>query len=532
MTDDRLIVRAIDEAPIGITIADASRADTPLIYVNDAFERLTGYPKAEALGTNCRFLQGEDTAEEPVAAMREAIANEEPVSVELRNYRKDGTEFWNQVDIAPIHDTAEDVTHFVGFQTDITARKRAEHEVKRRIEEVERERGKLEQVLERIDGLLEDITRTLVRATTREGVERAVCDRLAAEEAYAAAWIGERVPTRNEVVPETWAGPLDLEETTLPMDGREDPVGRALTTGRAQFVPEIEGGSWHETVGNRDTRAMAAIPLISGETAYGVLVIYATRADAFDDRERVVLASIGRAIANACNTLESRRILAADGVTELEFDLGTEDLFVVSLSARAGCRFLYEGVAHDVDPLLFFTAEGVEPGTLPGLTADYEAITDTTVLTSNGTSGLLEFRLTGLSLVTKLANRGVRIRSMRAENGQGRLGVVVPGGVSPRSVVDLITDSCPTATLAVSREYDRPPQTDDEYRLSVEEELTDKQLLSLRKAYVSGYFDPDRRISGAEIAASMGITRSTFHQHLRAAHRKLLGEFFERGLPD
>ncbi|ADJ15270.1 bacterio-opsin activator domain-containing protein [Halalkalicoccus jeotgali] len=531
MSDDGLIERAIDEAPIGITIADATREDDPLIYINDAFERLTGYPPEETLGTNCRFLQGERTAAEPVATMREAIEAEEPTSVELRNYRKDGTEFWNKVDIAPIHEDG-DVTHFVGFQTDVTARKRAEREVKRRVREVERERRKLQDVLDRIEGLLEDITRTLVGATTREGIERAVCDRLVAEGVYDAAWIGERDPTTEEIVPETWAGALDPAASALPTDRREDPAACALVSGDARFVAGEDVPAWHETVREQETRAMAALPLISGETVYGVLVVYAARPDAFDDHERVVLESIGRAIANACNTLESRRILTADSAAQLTFDLGSEDLFFVSLSARTGCRFEYEGSATDGDSLLFFTVEGLDPTAILDLAADYESVTETTVLTANDTTGLVEFRLSGISLVTKLANRGVRIRSMHADRGSGRLGLVVPGGVNPRSVVELITESCPNATLVASREYNRPPQTDDEYRLSVEGELTDRQRLALRKTYVSGYFDPDRRISGQEIAASMGISRSTFHQHLRAAHRKLLGEFFDRELPD
>lgn len=530
MNDDRLIERAIDEAPIGITIADARQRDDPLIYLNDAFERLTGYSPEETLDTNCRFLQGEGTASEPVAAMREAIANEESVSVELRNYRKDGTEFWNGVDIAPIHDEGE-VTHFVGFQTDITARKEAEFEVKRRVREVEREREKLERVLERIDGLLGDITRTLVRATTRKGIERAVCDRLTADDAYGSAWIGEREPTTNAVVPETRAGPLALGDTGLPMDREDDPVVRALVTGTAQFVGATDStDAPHEVIGGH-ARAVAAIPLVSGETTYGVLAVSTTRSDAFDGHERVVLESIGRAIANACNTLESRRILTADSAVELEFTL-REGLFFVRLSARADCRFSYEGSAHDEDSLLFFTVEGADPEALCELATTCPEVADAAVLTADESTSLLECRLTGVSLVTKLANRGVRIRSMRANSGAGRIRVVVPGGVSSRSIAELITDSCPSATLVASREYDRPPRTDEEYRLSVEEGLTDRQLLALRKAYVSGYFDPKRRISGEEIAASMNISRSTFHQHLRAAERKLLGEFFEGGLPD
>jgi predicted DNA binding protein len=121
---------------------------------------------------------------------------------------------------------------------------------------------------------------------------------------------------------------------------------------------------------------------------------------------------------------------------------------------------------------------------------------------------------------------------MNAESGHGRVRVTVPGGVSPRSVRALFAERCPSAELVASREYKRPPRTDVEYRRSVAENLTDRQLLALQKAYVSGYFDPKRRITGSEIAESMGISRSTFHQHLRAAERKLLGEFFDRDVPD
>lgn len=112
--------RVMDAAPIGITIADASEPDNPLIYVNQKFQRLTGYSEAQALGTNCRFLQGEETDPETVAELRAAIEREKPVAVELRNYRADGSEFWNRVTIAPVTNSAGDVTHYVGFQEDVT----------------------------------------------------------------------------------------------------------------------------------------------------------------------------------------------------------------------------------------------------------------------------------------------------------------------------------------------------------------------------------------------------------------------------
>nr|WP_231554285.1 PAS domain-containing protein [Halobellus rufus] len=96
--------RAMHEAPVGICITDPRLEDNPIIYVNDKFTSLTGYDEKEALGRNCRFLQGEQTQDEQVSKLREAIDNGEATTVELRNYRADGSEFWNRVRIAPLFD--------------------------------------------------------------------------------------------------------------------------------------------------------------------------------------------------------------------------------------------------------------------------------------------------------------------------------------------------------------------------------------------------------------------------------------------
>lgn len=133
----RLKSAAMDAAPIGIQLSDPSAPDNPVVYTNEGFQRLTGYPASEILGRNCRFLQGPETDPEPVAQMRQAIADEEPVSVELRNYRRNGTPFWNQIHIAPIRDDEDELTHFVGFQLDITERKRKEQELEAQNERLE-----------------------------------------------------------------------------------------------------------------------------------------------------------------------------------------------------------------------------------------------------------------------------------------------------------------------------------------------------------------------------------------------------------
>ncbi|WP_276258589.1 PAS domain S-box protein [Haloglomus litoreum] len=140
----RLFQRAIDEAAVGISISDYRQPDNPLVYINDRFEEITGYDAATALGRNCRFLQGADTDPEQVAELRRAIEAGEPARVQLLNYRQDGTPFWNRLTVAPIRDDEGTVTHFVGFQEDVT-------------EERERER-RYEAILDNADqfaGLLE-----------------------------------------------------------------------------------------------------------------------------------------------------------------------------------------------------------------------------------------------------------------------------------------------------------------------------------------------------------------------------------------
>ena len=121
----RLRDHAIQAVSQGILITDALAPDHPIVYVSPAFERLTGYFTAELLGRNCRFLQGKDTDPAAIAAIREAIAEERSCTVELLNYRKDQTPFWNALTIAPLKD-GDRVTHFIGIQTDVTERRSLE----------------------------------------------------------------------------------------------------------------------------------------------------------------------------------------------------------------------------------------------------------------------------------------------------------------------------------------------------------------------------------------------------------------------
>ncbi len=121
-----LLGRAVDASPKGIVITDPNVADNPIVYVNAAFEKATGYAMEEAIGRNCRFLQGEDRDQAALEELRVAIREGRECRVVLRNYRKDGAPFWNELYVSPVHDEEGRLINFVGVQNDVTESKRTE----------------------------------------------------------------------------------------------------------------------------------------------------------------------------------------------------------------------------------------------------------------------------------------------------------------------------------------------------------------------------------------------------------------------
>jgi len=115
-----LLVKALNESRDGISIADAKEQGFPIIYVNQGFEKLTGYASSEFIGRNYRLLQGEESDQPELAEVRVAISQGKGCIVTLRNFRRDGSMFWNEVSIIPVHSENGSLTHFIGIHRDIT----------------------------------------------------------------------------------------------------------------------------------------------------------------------------------------------------------------------------------------------------------------------------------------------------------------------------------------------------------------------------------------------------------------------------
>ena len=117
---DILFHQAMTQTRMAVCLTDPRRDDNPIVYVNDAFKRLTGYEESELIGRNCRLLQGPDTDPGTIDVLRRAIETKDVVVVELLNYRRDGSEFWNALHLGPIYDSNGEVELYFGSQWDVS----------------------------------------------------------------------------------------------------------------------------------------------------------------------------------------------------------------------------------------------------------------------------------------------------------------------------------------------------------------------------------------------------------------------------
>ncbi|MEF8778759.1 MAG: bacterio-opsin activator domain-containing protein, partial [Natronomonas sp.] len=529
----RLAQLTMDEAPVGITVADPTEPDEPLIYVNEAFERLTGYDKHEVLGRNCRFLQGEDTDPEAVATVRQAIDDERPVSVELLNYRKNGEPFWNQLDIAPVRNDDGELTHYLGFQSDVTDRKEIELRAQRQAEQLRADRRTRERLLARIDGLVRRVTAATVNSTSRTELEERVCKAIIETNDYDAAWIGTRQMTSDRIVAESRAGCGTAAEITISSDD-DDPANEAVRTGTVVVadVDSLPADSPHRRFVAPEG-GVAAIPLRYRDAEYGVLVVYAARSRTLDDHESAVFEALGRVVGTGINALQNQRLLATDEYLELVFTGGPPGPVLVELAAEADCEITYKGAVSRTDGRFVFSvlASGVDIETLRDAADSIADSPELNLIATYDDGCLLEVIPGEASLIRTVLDHNGAVRSLTATGDSANIRIELPESADPTAVVQTLLEQYEGLSLASQQRRERDRNAGQGFVETLEEELTDRQLETIQKAYLSDYFEWPRPVSGEEVAGSMGITRSTFHQHLRAAQSKVIGALLDELQP-
>jgi PAS domain S-box-containing protein len=158
--DFNVLAMALESTNSGVVITDCRQPDNPIIFCNHAFENMTGYSREEIIGQNCRFLQGNDRAQDELIVLGENIAKGVPVTVELRNYHKNGTLFWNELSIAPVRDTEGAVSHFIGIQNDVTRKKTMEIDLMQQIDFLNNRLTKQDKYIKKVEEILFGIMQT------------------------------------------------------------------------------------------------------------------------------------------------------------------------------------------------------------------------------------------------------------------------------------------------------------------------------------------------------------------------------------
>jgi len=402
---------------------------------------------------------------------------------------------------------------------------------------LERQRDELAS-LHRVDTLTRGITTRLQRAATREEIETAVCEHLTETDLYQTAWIGataKRSDGTRTVTPRTAAGVDDAYLEGIPQ--ANNPALRAVRTGTVEVIHDVatDDGfpdSRREVALDHDHHALAAVPLTTGDTTYGSLVVYAPRGHVIDDGEQAVLADLGRIVAYAIQRVQSRRSLTAESVFELQLRVEDTDLAYGKVTAELDCELVFERQvpASGGSAIQYFTVRGAEPDRVTGR-LEAAAFVETCSVARSGDDGggLVEVVVdgSGESPFDVVTNYGASLTEGRVRDGDIALTAEAAPGIDVRGLVGAIQAVAPGATLASKRLRDRRTTTVPEVKGWISDELTQKQEAALSTAYTRGYFEWPRESTAEEVAAPMDVSSATLHYHLRNGLQTLLSMYFE-----
>ena len=375
--------------------------------------------------------------------------------------------------------------------------------------------------------VVREINRAVAKASTRQEIERAVCDRLEDTERYLFAW----VVSTDEVTPSptAWAGVDATYVDRVREDGERAPeielTLEALETEGVRVVRNVlDEPNWERRRKEALTygyQTVIAVPLLDDERGYGALVVHTPQADAISDNEREALAELGETIGHAIRSAERTRAMLTDDRLELEVECRDPRLLFNRLS-REGCAGLtLEGAVdrNEERVVLFVDVTGRPDEGLLEIDERWETIEAISVVTEREESTLLEIAGKTTPFVEVLREYDARLQEVTTDDGKTTVTVTVPDRVETRSLIEAIQESYPETTLTARRET--AIQSSGPLDAQLEERLTDRQFEALQAAFYSGFFEWPRESTGEDLADALEVSPPTYHYHLRAAERKL-----------
>uniref|UniRef100_UPI0025DEB082 bacterio-opsin activator domain-containing protein n=1 Tax=Natronococcus sp. TaxID=35747 RepID=UPI0025DEB082 len=390
------------------------------------------------------------------------------------------------------------------------------------------------ETVNRINQVVRQVIETLVEAPTQAAIEHKVCEQLVESELYCGAWIAERTG-EGELSYRIGDGSaktyLEAVESCDPEDQR--PAQRAVKSGETQVIDNVLADESvperiHEAARADGIDAAIVVPICHGGTTYGVLAVVASRNDTFSESERSGFQLLGETTGFTISAVKNRQLLFSDTVLELEFRIDGGETLPFELTTEYDCTISLEWAGSTADGRIFqyITVDGLDGETVLEEARAHESVEECRLIYDGTDSCTIEIRMAE-SGVRTLANHGATIRDVTVEDGSASVLVEVPRDADVREVAEALKFVYENAELEARREVDHPVRTAAERRDDVLDELTDRQLTTLRLAYYSGFFDWPRESTGEEIAEAMDVSPPTMHQHLRKGLKTVLSELFE-----
>ncbi|RDI70827.1 PAS domain S-box protein [Halopelagius longus] len=392
--------------------------------------------------------------------------------------------------------------------------------------------------LNSLNEVVRETTEAVIEQSTREEIEKTVCEALAESESYEFAWVGAVARGGDEVYVRQEAGVENyLEGTRISVDedhpsGR-GPTGRAFRTQEIQVVRNVMNDpayeEWRARAEEYGYQSSASIPIVHEGVVYGTLNVYAARPDAFADEEQEVIGQLGEIVGHAIAAVERKRALTSDQIIEVEFEI--PDVFS-ELDIPAGTDeeiVLEQAVPTDHDDYLVYgttTEGGVEA--IETIVESVPHWASVRVVGDDVGRVRFEARLEEPPVLMAMASLGGYVHQAQIRDGDYQMAVHLPVGTDVRDAIERVQSAYPAARVRAQRQRDRTERGPNRIVSALNEELTDRQRSVLESAYFSGFFEWPRESSGQEVANSLGISAPTFSQHIRSAENKIFGALFER----
>ncbi|ARS89862.1 hypothetical protein B1756_09030 [Natrarchaeobaculum aegyptiacum] len=374
----------------------------------------------------------------------------------------------------------------------------------------------------------------LIDADSRAEIHRSVCQALTTIDRVDAAWIGTVDHDRNVVEPAAQAHlpPEFLDDQSFSLaDDRPAPEAQVADERTVVDVDRIPVGvheePWRNTALIHGFRSVVAVPIRHEELFYGTLTVYSTETDALDERTTRLLEEFGTLVGFVTNAVERRDAFGDDQMVDLTVDVepGEEDV-CVALASRLETTVEVGNVTrrNRNSHVLHCSIDDVDPGTVTDVVAEIPGLESIRPL-SESASTAYELVVVDQCVASRAVPISALLRSIRVTPTNCQIVFSVPEYRDYQRFLEQVRDVFSAATLVAKRQASEAGSVPVPELL--EASLSEKQDEALRTAYHSGYFDDDRKRTGAEIATSLGIAQPTFSKRLRSAQRDLLAAILE-----